>query len=92
VRLVGQPVGNKCGDGRLRQRRWSDLFHGGIADERRRHWRDGRIERTGGDDEPERLVLQPARDERQRARRRRVAPLQVVDHEHERRIYGQVRG
>ena len=40
---------------------------------------------------PERLPLEPARDERQRARRRRVAPLQIVDHEHERRIRGEIR-
>ena len=92
VGLVGQPVGDQCADGRLRQGRWTEQLHGGIADERRRHGRHRRIERPGGDDEPERLPLQPARDERERARRRRVAPLQVVDHEHEWRIDGEVRG
>ena len=48
-------------------------------------------ERPSGENQPKRLAIESARDERQRARRRRVAPLQVVDHQHERRIGGQIR-
>ena len=92
VGLVGQPGGDQCADGRLRQRRWAQQLGGGIADERRRLGRQRGIERPGGEDERERLPLEPARDERERARRRRVAPLQVVDDERERRIGGEVRG
>ena len=92
VGLVGQPGGDQCADGRLRQGRWAQQLRGGIGNERRRLGRQRGIERPGGEDERERLPLEPARDERERARRRRVAPLQVVDHEHERRIGGEVGG
>jgi hypothetical protein len=92
VGLVGQPGRDQCGDGRLRQGRRAQQLRGGIANERRGLGRQRRIERPSGQDERERLPLQPARDERQRARRGRVAPLQVVDHQHERRIGGEVGG
>jgi hypothetical protein len=49
------------------------------------------IERPGREDQRERLPLEPARDERERACRRRVAPLQVVDHQRKRRIDREVR-
>ena len=87
-----EPGGHQCADGRLRQGRRAQQFRGGIANERRRLGRQRRIERPGGEDERERLPLQPARDERERARRGRVAPLQVVDHEREWRIGGEVGG
>ena len=92
VRLAGQPGGDERTDRRPRQGRRAQQLHGGIGDERRRLGRQRGIERPGGEDQPQRLPLEPARDERERARRRRVAPLQVVDHEHERRIGGEVRG
>ena len=75
-----------------RQGRWAQQLRSGIGNERRRLGCQRGIKRPGGEDERERLPLEPARDKRERARRRRVAPLQIVDHERERRIGGEVGG
>lgn len=90
--LPGQPGGDQCADGRLRQGREAQQLRRGIGNQRRRLGHQRGIERPGGDDEGQRLPLEPARDEGERARRRRVAPLQVVDDERERRVGGEVRG
>ena len=89
---LGQAGGDEGADGRRRQGRRAYQLHGGIADERRRLGRQRRIERAGGEDEGEGLPFEPAGDEREDARRRRIAPLQVVDDERERRVSGEVRG
>ena len=69
VRLAGQPVGYQSSDCRLRQRRGTEQLHRGIADQGRRFGRHRGLGRTGRDDQPKWLALDPARDEGQRARR-----------------------
>ena len=64
---------------------------GGIGQQRRRLGRQRRIERARREDQRQRLALEPARDERERPRRWRVAPLQVVDEQHQRRVGARIR-
>ena len=86
--LPRQAGGDQRGDRRWRQGRGAEQLRGRVGNERRRLGGQGGIERPGGEKERERLALEPACDERKRARRRRIAPLQVVDHERERGIRG----
>ena len=78
-RRGGQWLGSEQLDGRVGGER------GGLGHRRG-------VERARGGDERERLTAEPPGDEGERAGRRRVAPLQVVDREDGRRIGRQVRG
>jgi hypothetical protein len=91
IRLAGQPRGDQRGHGRPRQRRWAQQLDGPIGNERGRLGGQRKIERASREDQPERLPLEPASDEPERPRRRCIAPLQIVDHEHQRRIRREIR-
>ena len=85
-----QTVGDERPDRRAGEGRGAEHLGGRIGGQRRRHRGVPGIQRAGGEDERQRLALQAARDERQRARRGPVDPLQVVDDQHQRRVGGEV--
>ena len=66
-------------------------LNGRIAHQRRRLGCERSVERPGREHQPERLSFEPAGDERQRACRRRIAPLQIIDHQQQRRVGGEIR-
>jgi len=82
VRFAGQPGGDERADRCERQRRWAQDLRGGVADDGCRLGRQGRIERPRCEDRSQRLPFDPPCHERERARRRGITPLQIVEYEY----------
>ena len=86
VRRSRQLGGDQRAHGRPRQRRRPQKLRSGIGEQHCRLGGENGVKWPGRQDQRDRQPLKPASDERQRARRRRIAPLQIVDHQHQRRI------